>query len=250
MSAGLIGKASTSNTTSSAAGRADVRHLGAARDLPGRAVAFDRAPVSCTLLRRRFFIGPSIAYIAIRQGAKCRMAAKTFDEMRSGAEGTIRAPYRGVRAVARQHLGRAAGRDAARGRPVLSPPRHHLRRLRRGRGQRDHDPVRHHPARHGVGRMGVSAQGPGTAGAGAQRLPGRRLRRARDLPRRRDPRAADPDERRVRRRWRRASSCRATCMPTSRASTWCGSARRTSTSSRTMCARRRACPTCWRTAKS
>src|SRR5215218_1591640 len=43
-----------------------------------------------------FFIGPSIAYIGIRQGAKCRMAAKTFDEMRSGAEGMIREPYRGV----------------------------------------------------------------------------------------------------------------------------------------------------------
>src|SRR5260370_39261108 len=44
----------------------------------------------------QFFIGPSIAYIAFRQGTKCRMAAKTFDEMRSGAEGGVRAPYEGV----------------------------------------------------------------------------------------------------------------------------------------------------------
>jgi len=42
-----------------------------------------------------FFLGPSIAYIAIRQGAKCRMAPKSFDEMRSDADG-VRASYRGV----------------------------------------------------------------------------------------------------------------------------------------------------------
>jgi len=39
------------------------------------------------------------------------------------------------------------------------------------------------------------------------------------------------------------------CMPISPASTSCASARRISTFSRTMCARRRACRTYWRTAK-
>src|SRR5215469_1651308 len=44
----------------------------------------------------QFFIGPTIAYIAIQQGAKCRMVLKAFDEMRSGAGGKIRSPYPGV----------------------------------------------------------------------------------------------------------------------------------------------------------
>ena len=42
------------------------------------------------------FVGPSIAYIVIRQGVKCRMAAKAFDEMNSGAADSVRAPYRAV----------------------------------------------------------------------------------------------------------------------------------------------------------
>ena len=41
------------------------------------------------------FVGPSIAYIVIRQGVKCRMAAKAFDEMNSATD-SVRAPYRGV----------------------------------------------------------------------------------------------------------------------------------------------------------
>ena len=45
---------------------------------------------------RLHFVGPSIAYIVIRQGVKCRMAAKAFDEMNSGAADSVRAPYRSV----------------------------------------------------------------------------------------------------------------------------------------------------------
>jgi uncharacterized circularly permuted ATP-grasp superfamily protein len=47
----------------------------------------------------------------------------------------------------------------------------------------------------------------------------------------------------------RALRRRTASIPTSPVSTWCGSARRISTYSRIIAARRRASPTCWRTAR-
>src|SRR5260370_18461195 len=100
MSAGLMGKASTSNTTSSALG-APTSGTSAQRATSQGVPYFSMSTCFIGLLQSlheggQFFIGPSIAYIAIRQGAKCRMAATTFDEMRSGPEAAIRAPYEGV----------------------------------------------------------------------------------------------------------------------------------------------------------
>src|SRR5215470_14433129 len=99
MSAGLIGKASTSNTTSSAAG-APMSATSAQRATSQGVPYFSMSTCFIALLQSldeggHFFIGPSIAYIAIPEGTKCRMPAKTFDEMRSGADG-VRAPYQGV----------------------------------------------------------------------------------------------------------------------------------------------------------
>src|SRR5215831_10739899 len=100
MSAGLIGKASTSNTTSSAAG-APTSSTSAQRATSHGVPYFSMSTCFIGLLQSlheggHFFIGPPLAYIAIPEGAKWRMAAKTFDEMRSGPEGAIRSPYQGV----------------------------------------------------------------------------------------------------------------------------------------------------------
>ena len=228
--------------------RADVGDLRAARDFPRSAVAFDE----------HLFHAPSRRAV-FHWPVDCLYCNSTGGEMPDGGEDIRRDALRRRRLDPRALSRRSRWLDSTSP-ERLAATRHEVDQFYRrhgitfgaygaAEGARDHDPVRHHPAGHRLGRMGIPAQGPGAAGARAQRLPGRRLRRARDLPRRRDPRDADPDERRVRRRWRRASNCRATCMPISPASTWCGWARRTSTSSRTMCARRRACRTCWRTAK-
>ena len=103
------------------------------------------------------FVGPSIAYIVIRQGVKCRMAAKAFDEMNSGSRRT-----RSARPI-------AASRDwLARTSPEqVAATRHEVDLFYRRHGitfgaygavdeRRDDDPLRHHPARHRLGRMGVS----------------------------------------------------------------------------------------------
>src|SRR5262244_1713660 len=95
MSAGLIGKASTSNTTSSVVG-APTSGTSAQRATSQGVPYFSMSTCFIALLRGHFFIGPSIAYIAIPEGTKCRMPAKTFDEMRSGADGAVREPYAGV----------------------------------------------------------------------------------------------------------------------------------------------------------
>src|SRR5690348_12017316 len=100
MSAGLIGKASTSNTTSSAVG-APTSGTSAQRATSQGVPYLSMSTCFIALLQSldeggQCFLGPSIAYIAIPQGAICRMAARTFDEMRSGPDGAVRAPYEGV----------------------------------------------------------------------------------------------------------------------------------------------------------
>ena len=109
-------------------GLADVRHLGAARDLPGRSVPVDQHLLHAVPPREfpGHFVGPSTAYKVIRQGVKRRMAAKAFDEMNSGAPGSgtgdsVRAPYRGVErdldrdlTAVRRELTRNSPRDGLR----------------------------------------------------------------------------------------------------------------------------------------
>ncbi len=143
----------------------------------------------------------------------------------------------------------AARAQAARGGAAVPPHRHHLLGLYRGRRSRAAHPLRHHPARHRRRRMGGPAARPDAARAGAERLHRRRLSRARDPARRPDARGAGAAERGLPAGDAGLHAGRTASIPMSPASTWCASGRTNSMCSRTIAARRRASPTCSRTAR-
>ncbi len=104
---------------------------------------------------------------------------KPFDEL----WGNSREPQgarrlRAARPLARRHPRRRARPPPAGRRDRLPQPRHHLRRLWRGRSGRADHPVRHRPAHLLGARMGAAVGRARAAGARDQRLHRRHLRRA------------------------------------------------------------------------
>ncbi len=173
---------------------------------------------------------------------------RAYDEM-FGRSGEVRAHCLPLLRRTARRLARAARRAAARGRQGVSHPGHHVHGLRRRAGHRADLPVRPGPSPdHGAGMADARAR-PDPAAHGHQPVPEGRL------PRGTDPRGG----RRSRASWSRAAgisgarcaACRCRATSTCRWPAPISSAARTaaSSSSKTTCACRAACPTCSRTAR-